>query len=325
MRPRFSADYRTLLWAFVFFPLLPAVGFVVPALAAWLLPVRLYLAYCAGIFSHNQNHCPTFRDPRINRAYAVWLSIFYGYPIFAWIPTHNENHHRYLNGPGDVTMTSRHSDANTFFSAITYFFTSVYWQSGPTLGFIRDARRARPRVFRTIVVQFGMVIGAHAALIALATWLHGPVAGLSVYALAFGLPCLFALWSMMFTNYVQHVHCDPSSPDDHSRNFVSRSSNWLVFNGGYHTVHHEHPGVHWSLYPALHAARASRIDPALNEHSLLSFCLKNYALGIAFRGLRSTPLGSRRSAVGSHRLLSDRGSRRHALGTANRSRARLSP
>jgi fatty acid desaturase len=290
MRPRFAADYRTLVWAFLFFPLVPVVGFVAPALAPWLLPIRLYLAYCAGILSHNQNHCPVFHQPRMNRSYAVWLSIFYGYPIFAWIPTHNANHHKFLNGPGDVTMTSRHSDANTLLVAVTYFFTSAYWQSGPTLAYILNARRTRPRAFRTIVVQFGAVIGAHAALVAAATWLHGAVAGLSAYALAFGLPCLFALWSMMFTNYVQHVHCDPSSSDDHSRNFVSRLSNWLTFNGGYHTVHHEQPGVHWSLYPALHAARASRIDPALNERSILSFCLKNYALGVIFRGLRSKPV-----------------------------------
>jgi fatty acid desaturase len=40
--------------------------------------------------------------------------------------------------------------------------------------------------------------------------------------------------------------------------------NWLFFGNGYHTVHHEHPGTHWTRYRALHESRADRIDPALN-------------------------------------------------------------
>ncbi len=83
---------------------------------------------------------------------------------------------------------------------------------------------------------------------------------------------------MMFTNYVQHVGCDPHSPDHYSRNFVSPAVNWLVFQAGYHTVHHEHAAAHWSTYPALHAARAAGLDPALNEHSILTFCFKRYVL-----------------------------------------------
>src|SRR4051812_8637076 len=33
MRPRFSADYRTLLWSFVLFPLLPAACYASPSIA----------------------------------------------------------------------------------------------------------------------------------------------------------------------------------------------------------------------------------------------------------------------------------------------------
>src|SRR5207237_6434834 len=91
----------------------------------------------------------------------------------------------------------------------------------------------------------------------------------------------FAAWSMMITNYVQHVGCDHASKDDHSRNFVSRTMNWLVFDAGYHTVHHEHPGIHWSAYPALHAWRAARIAPHLNQSSILRYCFERYALGRA--------------------------------------------
>jgi fatty acid desaturase len=80
----------------------------------------------------------------------------------------------------------------------------------------------------------------------------------------------------MFVNYVQHVDCDPNSADDHSRNFISSWSNYLTFDNGYHTVHHEQPGVHWSRYRALHLARADRIHPTLNQNSIFGYCFKTY-------------------------------------------------
>jgi fatty acid desaturase len=94
--------------------------------------------------------------------------------------------------------------------------------------------------------------------------------------LALGGPSLCGLWAILFTNYVQHVDCDAGSPDDHSRNFVSPALNWLVFNAGYHTVHHEHPGVCWTRYPELHRARQARIDPALNPPSIVAYCWATY-------------------------------------------------
>lgn len=116
-------------------------------------------------------------------------------------------------------------------------------------------------------------------------------AGTLVYAVAFLVPALFALWALMFTNYIQHVHCDPRSSDNHSRNFVSPAANWLVFDAGYHTVHHEYPGTHWSQYAELHAQRAHRIDPRLNEHSIPVFAVKNYLLGSFFPRFKSVQVG----------------------------------
>jgi fatty acid desaturase len=97
-----------------------------------------------------------------------------------------------------------------------------------------------------------------------------------VYLATVGLPALLATYWMMLTNYIQHVDCDPSSPDDHSRNFTSPFWNWFVFQNGYHTIHHEHPGVHWSRYPELHAARAARIDPKLNVSSIFAYVFSTY-------------------------------------------------
>lgn len=288
---RFAADYRTLLWAFVLFPGVALSQYVYPGLVGWLLPVSLYMGYCAGIFSHNHNHCPTFHSRKLNDFFAAYISVFYGYPLFAWIPTHNLNHHKFVNKPGDATITWRYTKKHTFWVAATYFFVSAYWQSGPIKEYLAKARSSNGRVYKNIVTQATTVIVAHVALLTLALSLHGWQTGLLVYLFAFGIPCAFALWSMMFTNYIQHIHCDPWSPDNHSRNFVSRVSNWFVFDAGYHTVHHENAGTHWSKYPELHAKRGHLIDPSLNEHSLLSFCIKQYVLGLFFERFRTKQVG----------------------------------
>ncbi len=279
LRPRFSSDYRCLFYAFVLFPGVGLAHYVWPWLTGWLLPLSIYLGYCAGIFSHNHNHCPTFANRKANDFFGAWLSIFYGYPLFGWIPTHNLNHHKHVNRAGDATITWRITKRHTFLVATTFFFVSAYFQSGPIREYIEKARARGGRVYRQIVTQATTVIAAHLFLLVLGVALWGARQGLLVYLFGFGVPAMFALWSMMFTNYIQHVHCDPWSPDNHSRNFVSRWNNWFVFEAGYHTVHHENPGTHWSKYPALHDARAHRIAPELNERSILSFCFKNYVLG----------------------------------------------
>jgi fatty acid desaturase len=278
MQLRNAADRRALIWAFVLFPCVPALGFARPAWLWWLLPIELYLAYCAGVLVHNHVHCPVFRDRRANAMYAIWLSVFYGFPAFAWIPTHNQNHHRYLNGEGDLTRTSRGSRRDGLGYALIYPWLSSYHQAPAIRRFARAVlRRGGPRA-AAVLAQSVAVPLAHAALLALSLARYGAAQGGFVYALSFGVPALFAPWSMMFTNYVQHVGCDPASRDDHSRNFVSPLANWFVFNAGYHTVHHESPGTHWSRYPALHRARAAAIAPALNQGSIPLYCLRAYVL-----------------------------------------------
>jgi beta-carotene hydroxylase len=289
MLPRFREDYRSLFWAFVLFPSVPLIALLDPSLAPWLLVPSLYLAYCAGVLAHNHNHCPTFRGARANAFYSAWLSVFYGCPLFVWIPTHNRNHHRYLNGEGDATRTTRHSAKNTLFSALTYPLASSRWQWPAIASYVRDARRDSPRRFRSVVLESAALAVAQLGLLALAIALHGPGVGGLTYALAAGVPALLSPSFMMFTNYVQHVDCDPASPDDHSRNFVSPLWNWFVFDAGYHTVHHEHPGTHWSRYAALHRERASRIDPRLNQPSVFAYCFSSYVLGAFRRGTERTP------------------------------------
>jgi beta-carotene hydroxylase len=275
---RFSSDRRALVWAFVLFPLAPALAYLEPR-ALWLAtPLAFYLSYCAGVLTHNHAHSPVFRARRWNRLYSLWLSIFYGCPVFVWIPTHLANHHRYLNGEGDVARTTLHSPRNTALAALSYPFRAAQLQWPLIREYVMAARISAGSRFLLLVGETLAVTLGHAALLGLALWLHGPSRGTVVYALSAGLPAALAASWMMLTNYLQHVDCEPESPDNHSRNFVNPWFNWLTFDNGYHTVHHEQPGLHWSLARAAHVRRIRGIAPHLQCDSPLSYWFSEFVL-----------------------------------------------
>ena len=89
----------------------------------------------------------------MNAFYSAWLSIFYGFPTFAWIPTHNLNHHKYVNKAGDATITWRYSKKNTWLVASTYYFVSAYWQSSVIKEYIAKAQGDEPPLYRQIIGQ----------------------------------------------------------------------------------------------------------------------------------------------------------------------------
>jgi beta-carotene hydroxylase len=290
MLPRHSADYRTMLWA-LFMPAVLIAQYANPKLLPYLAPVSFYLAMAAGTMAHNHNHCPTFKSRRMNAFYANWISLFYGYPSFAWVPTHNLNHHKHVNREGDATITWRHTNRNTWWIAVSYFFVSAYYQSAPIKEYIRKSKAQNPRLHRQIVTQYAVWIVAHLIALPLAITMHGWKTGLMVYLFTMLLPSFFGTWSMMWFNYMQHVHCDPWSEHNHSRNITGRVFNFLVFNNGLHTVHHENPGSHWSKAYPLHNAIADKIHPALNQRSFWWWVIRGYVIPGFFPRLETKQIG----------------------------------
>jgi len=287
--PKEVSDYRTLIWAGLLFPAVPVLGLAWPGLAPWLLPLALYTSYCSAVLTHNHVHLRVFRSQRVNELYEMWLSVFWGSPIAFWIPTHIDHHHRYVNGPEEFTRTYRRSAKHNLWQAFLYTVSCIRWEWPLVTDYVRRARERRGRAWAALRNQFLAVLGVHGAALALAVALHGAGRGLLTYVLVLWLPSLFAPNLMLFTNYLQHVHCDSESPDNHSRNFVSPAFNWLMFNNGYHTVHHDRPNVHWSQYAQLHSARAG-IAPSLIVHSIPTFCLQSYVLGPFSPRFRTRPL-----------------------------------
>jgi beta-carotene hydroxylase len=291
MLPRRSADYRTILWVLMA-QLLVIVLYARPELAPYTWPLSCYFALACGIIAHNHNHCPTFRDRRANTAFGMWISLFYGYPTFAWVPTHNLNHHKFVNSEGDATITWRHTNRHNLFVAVTYFFVSSYYQSAPINAYIKNAREKRPALFRRIMGEYAVWGGGYLLMAGLAVWLYGPAAGLKLFVLAVGIPAFFSLWTIMLFNYDQHVHADAHSKYDHSRSFTSPTLNFLLFNNGYHAAHHEFPGAHWTELKAHHEELAPNINPVLNQKSLWWYWTKQYFLAPLFPQLGTRQLGA---------------------------------
>jgi fatty acid desaturase len=244
-------------------------------MAPWLMAFGLYLAFCSGVLSHYHNHRGVFRSARLNRIYSVWLSIFYGFPLWAWVPTHNQNHHKYNNGVGDITRVTA-TDAS---DNIVMFLSYPWRSSSAQLLMLRKTwshwQVKNSAMFKLARLQSVVVPTAHLSLLLIFSLRHGS-SGAVAYLICGAVPALFAPWSMMFINYIQHVGCDPASSFNHSRNFVSPAQNWFVFDAGLHTVHHEAPGVHWSSYREMHMSMADAIDPSLNQHDLFAFLWRRY-------------------------------------------------
>jgi beta-carotene hydroxylase len=290
MLPRNSADYRTVLWALVM-PVVALVQYRNPDLISKMWWVSAYFAVSASVIAHNHNHCPTFASKRMNAIFANWISFFYGYPTFAWIPTHNLNHHRYVNKAGDATITWRHTNKNNALVASTYFFVSSYFQSFPIQEFIRKAKKQNPKLYRTIMNQYVFFVTAHASALALACMMHGFKKGLYVWGCTLALPALFALWTVMFFNYGQHVHTDPWSAHNHSRTFDGWLLNFLLFNNGLHTAHHENASAHWSTLPSAYAKVKDEIHPELRQRSFWWWVMKTYFLSLLVPSLGTQQIG----------------------------------
>lgn len=250
--------------------------------------LSLYLAITVAVIAHNHNHVQIWKSQRLNTITDYWITLFYGFPVFAWIPTHNRNHHKFNNKAGDFTITYRLSEGNNVATLLSYPPVSSYFQQNPILSYLLDMR-SRNRS------KFYLALGQYAALavfIAAALWLDWQKALLYIV-----IPHQTALFSVLIFNYIQHVHANEESDYNHSRNFVSPLTNWMLFNNGLHTAHHQRANTHWSETPAAHAKIAHLIDPSLLERGFWPYIIRVYVLGLFIPSLRTKSMRLARIAA----------------------------
>jgi fatty acid desaturase len=259
---RFSADRRT-LFLLTCFGALSATAWVLDlhgvagALACVVLCISSWI--CA-IIAHNTVHSPVFKKRWMNRWFQVWLSLSYGFPVSEYVPGHNLSHHKFTQHAEDVMRTSKVNYRWNLMNFLLFFF---HVGPGVTAGnyVYKQAMKQRlPQWNRQLMYEIVAVWGVKAVLLLL-DWRRA--------LLFYIVPHLFAVWGITTVNFLQHDGTDQEHPVNHSRNFVGRVFNWFTLNNGYHGIHHDHPGLHWSLLPAAHAEKFHpTIDPRLEAPSL---------------------------------------------------------
>jgi beta-carotene hydroxylase len=236
-----------------------------PIIYAWFL----FMSVSVAIIAHNHNHVPIWRKRFFNILTDYWLTLFYGFPAFVWIPTHNKNHHALNNKKGDYTITYRYSEKNNIFTLLSYPSISSYFQQQPIANYLKTLWRSDRPKFYLAVSQYLLLGIYYAVTIFVLDWKKA--------VLFIVIPHQVSLFSVLIFNYVQHVHADEESEYNHSRNFVGLI-NLTLFNNGYHTIHHQAPGIHWSQTPAAQVEIQGLIDPSLNERSFWWYVLRVYLL-----------------------------------------------
>lgn len=281
MKPmlKHNADIKTLFYIFITTALFVTqwvwIG-VNPFTYTW----YLFMSVAVAVITHNHNHLPIWRSKILNILTDWWLTVFYGFPIFAWIPTHNKNHHRFNNREGDDSITYRISEKNNFLTLISYPAISGYYQQHAIFGYLKELKANNKGKYWLCISQYVVLIG----------WIAGALLVDWQKALLFVvIPQQVSLFSVLIFNYVQHVHADEASEWNHSRNQTG-FLNFLLFNNGYHTIHHHKAGLHWKKTAEAHQEIEHHIDPTLLERSFWWYMIRSYILSIFIPKLRTNSM-----------------------------------
>lgn len=276
MKLRYAADLRTLVFVAIFFGLV-AVQWTVPALSlfgghpavgAAMLVLTAWFSFFCAVATHNTVHAPVFKGRTVNRVFQVVLSLTYGHMVSAFVPGHNLSHHKHTQTRRDVMRTTKVRFRHNFWNGL-FFFPSVAISIVKGEGRYFAAMKERhPAWVRQLRLEQAVLYGLYAVLIYL-DW--------QKFLVLVFLPHKYAAWGIVSMNFLQHDGCDEASTYDHSRNFTGAVVNFFTFNNGYHTIHHEIPGLHWSLAPAAHAEKiAPHIHPNLDQPSMLAYIWRTF-------------------------------------------------
>lgn len=152
---------------------------------------------------------------------------------------HVSHHHRFDNGPLDVTSTVGYERGRR---ALWYWMRyAVRVKAFCLREVVRDAdspvrrKRRRQMLFDVVAVV--------AAVTALTVAL--PMRMLAFY----WVPCAVTLVTSGYFAWLTHAPAQGRVGDSASINTVGNVLNFFVFNQGFHSVHHRYPGIHWTEIP----------------------------------------------------------------------------
>jgi fatty acid desaturase len=246
-----------------------------------------YFSFLNSVVIHNHLHKGMFKSKRMNRVFRCILSFGALYPASANVASHNLVHHHFDDDGQPDWAAPEHVSFRWHLLNLIHFPNVV----GPNTfaGVSRWARTTRQRDFREqYLIEQLFAFGLTAVLLLCDFWT----------ALFFiVLPQLWGARGILRINLIQHDGCDIRSEWNHSRNFVGRTFNWIMCNNGYHTIHHNRAGLHWSVLADEHDRDCvARMDPRLNEHSMIWYLLRTFVLHARRPDLRGVAEAERKAA-----------------------------
>lgn len=256
------ALYQALLMAMMFVPAARHPLVLIPA---------GMLSFLNAVVIHNHLHRGIFHSHRLNMIWRCVLSFGALYPASANVPSHNLVHHHFGDdGQPDWADPQQVRFRWNLLNLI--HFPNI---AGPNTfaGVGRWAATTKQASFtRQYLTELVIAFGLTGALLLYDFW---PALLFVVLPQFYGARCILRI------NLIQHDRTDTSSEWNHSRNFVGRAFNWVMCNNGYHTIHHNRAGLHWSELAEAHRREvAPRIDPSLDEPSMLGYLLRTYGFGL---------------------------------------------
>jgi fatty acid desaturase len=241
--PRERSDWRSLAIVAAALAVLAAplvVALDGPAFALRTV-AAIWLCFTASVINHNHQHANVFAARAPNVAFNVLLALARGHSATGIIVPHNLNHHVH---EGDAADWIRPALAGAgpgwlrigrFVALASASMARRRWEEGaPRL----------PREWRTSALLEKAALWAAVMSVA---WGWGLVAVAEVLL----LPWAGGLVLLVAVNLLQHDGLDAPL----ARDFKHPVLNWLLFNNGYHAVHHAAPGLHWSRLPGEHSRR----------------------------------------------------------------------
>jgi fatty acid desaturase len=228
-----------------------------------------YLSFLNNIVIHNHMHTAIFHSKRWNTLFRWVLSFGSLYPVTANIPAHNLVHHHF-NDDGLPDWAAPQSTRFKWHLLNLIHFPNVIGPqtfAGVTRWMRNPSRAAFKRQFQMEqLVAFGFTI---------ALCIHDFWTTLFFIV----IPQLYGARCILRINLIQHDDCDIESEWNHSRNFVGRGFNYVMCNNGYHTIHHNRAGIHWSHLAEAHRKECKpKIDADLDEKSMVFYLIRTFLL-----------------------------------------------
>ena len=261
------AEWRQIGIVAVYLALLGSMVLVPACRNVLFLGAACYFSFLNTVVIHNHLHQGIFHDKRLNMAWRCVLSFGALYPASANIPSHNLVHHHFDDEGQPDWAAPEHVGFKWNLMNLVHFPNVA----GPNTfsGVQRwKAVMNRKEFSRQYLIENLVAFGLTGALLAYDFWT----------ALFFVvIPQLYGARCILRINLIQHDGCDVKSEWNHSRNFVGRAFNWIMCNNGYHTIHHNRAGLHWSVLDREHRREVvPRIDPSLDEPSMVLYLHRTY-------------------------------------------------